>query len=142
MVKPVEVKHISLSDHELISALIIEIVGKAFSRGGKFGRSKRQVLHILLFLFKEAAHFVDGEALQSVVFVELEVVELREGSLCLSSSAIGQVKSLIAQSILTSHIDLQQSVLLSNLLSLQQFGLEEGEELLLLFWFEKRDAAD
>lgn len=71
-----------------------------------------------------------------MIFVELEIVELREGSLCLSSSAIGQVKSLIAQSVFTSHIDLKQSVLLSDLLGLQQFGLEESEELFVLLWFE------
>lgn len=77
-----------------------------------------------------------------MVLVELEVVELREGSLGLHSGTIGKVKSLIAQSVLTSHIDLQQSILLSDLLGLKQFSLEEGEELFLLFWFELRDAAD
>lgn len=77
-----------------------------------------------------------------MVLIELEVVELGEGSLGLCSGAIGQVKSLIALSIFTSHIDLQQSVLLSDLLSLKQLGLEEGEELFLLFWFELRDTAD
>lgn len=78
MVQPVQVNHISLSNHELIAELLVK-VGLDFIFGrGKAWRDEGAVKDAALLFFDETADIIDGVALQSVIFVEFKVVELSE----------------------------------------------------------------
>lgn len=142
VVEPIEIGHVGFADDKLTAVLFIEVVVDLLRSGGEAGRLEGAVQDVLLLLLNEPPDFVDGEALQSVVFVELEVVELGEGSLRLRIRTVCDVQGLIAYSILAANLNAHKSLLLANLLRIEQLGLEEREELLFVIRLEHRNAVD
>lgn len=85
VIEPIEIEHIGLADYELVAELFIQVVIDLMFGERELGRLERAVEKVLLLLLDEAANLVDRVTLESVVFVELEVVELGKGSLGLCS---------------------------------------------------------
>lgn len=77
-----------------------------------------------------------------MIFIKLEIVQFIESSTCLSVGPIGQVESLIANPVLATNLNAQQSLLLTDLLCLQQLGLEKSKKLIFVVWLEDWDAID
>jgi hypothetical protein len=76
--------------------------------GGAIGGSRKGSFQCVLLLFLDKpADIIDGKALQGVVLVELEVVQFVESCTCLSSSPVGHVEGLIADSVLATDLDSQ-----------------------------------
>lgn len=55
-------------------------------------------------LFDDLAEVVDADALEGVVLIELEVVELVEGRPGLVLALVGDVEGLVADAVLLAHL--------------------------------------
>ena len=82
MVQPVEINHICLPYQELASQLLINVVLKFLMALSENWGLKWFVLNIFLFFFQKCSNIVDGVTLQSMILIELEIIEFIECSLC------------------------------------------------------------
>ena len=55
-------------------------------------------------LFDDLAEVIDADALEGVVLIELEVVELVEGRPGLVLGLVGDVEGLVADAVLLAHL--------------------------------------
>ena len=93
-------------------------------------------------LFDDLAEVVDADALEGVVLIELEVVELVERRPGLVLGLVGDVEGLVADAVLLAHLHRDEAIFLPYFPFFEDLLLEEVDELVLVLCFEEGNADD